>query len=115
MSVHLCVRFSNHPRLISTRAVRWIETYLASISTCIKLSDGGIHLSIHEFFYKPDKEKVIECYIDYDLSGGWSKVDANNAENFISHTGYIMMYVGFPVLFCFKIQIEIVLNRTEAE
>ena len=54
--------------------------------------------------YKPDKEKGIECYIDADFAGGWAQADSDNVENFMSCTGYVIMYVGCPVLWCSKLQ-----------
>ena len=50
----------------------------------------------------------------FRISGGWSQADANNAENSMSHTGYVINYSRCPVLWCRKLQIEIALSTTEA-
>ena len=65
--------------------------------------------------YMPDKEKVIKCYVDSEFSVGWSQADSNNAENNMSHTGYIIMYAGCPVLWCSKLKLEIASSTKEAE
>ena len=36
-------------------------------------------------FYKTNKEKVVECYVDADFVGGWAQLDAENAENDMFH------------------------------
>ena len=48
--------------------------------------------------------KNIECYVDANFSGGWDQADANNAENIMSHMGYVITYAGCPVLCCSKLQ-----------
>ena len=53
--------------------------------------------------YKPDKSKGIECYVDANFAGGWSQADAENAENIISRTGYIIMYANCPIHFVSKL------------
>ena len=64
---------------------------------------------------KPDKEKCTECYVDADFASGWAQAYANNAENLISLTGYVVMYAGFTVLWCSKLRTGITLSTTEAE
>jgi hypothetical protein len=48
--------------------------------------------------HKLDKTKGLECYNDADFASSWLQADANNAENVLSHTGYILMYANCPVL-----------------
>ena len=43
------------------------------------------------------------------------QVDADNPENLMSRTGYVIMYAGCPILWCSKLQTEIALSTTEAE
>jgi hypothetical protein len=47
--------------------------------------------------YKPDKSKGLECYLDVGFAGGWSQADAENADNVLSRTGYILMYANCPI------------------
>ena len=65
--------------------------------------------------YSPDKPKGIECYVDADFAGGWSQADADNPENVMPRTGYVIYYAGCPVLWCSKLQTEIALSTAEAE
>ena len=65
--------------------------------------------------YKPDDKKMIEWFVDADFGEGWSKLVANNAQNVMSRTGYVITYAEFPVLWCSKLQTEIALSKTEAE
>ena len=60
------------------------------MSTYTIFPDVKIRLSTHGIVYRPDKEKYIECYVDADFAGGWSQVDADNAENPMSCTGYVI-------------------------
>mmetsp|Transcript_33271 Transcript_33271/g.67131 ORF Transcript_33271/g.67131 Transcript_33271/m.67131 type:complete len:167 (+) Transcript_33271:66-566(+) len=53
--------------------------------------------------------------VDTDFAGGWSQADADNAENVMSRTGYVIMYAGCPIIWCSKLQTEIALSTAEAE
>eukprot|EP00957_Ditylum_brightwellii_P038881 2938343-Ditylum_brightwellii.AAC.1 len=63
MALHQCARFCNDPKLSREWAVRQIVKYLS------QTSDRGI-------IYHPDPKLGIQCYVDADFSGGWSKADA---------------------------------------
>ncbi len=65
--------------------------------------------------YKLDKSKGLECYIDADFAGGWSQADAENADNVLSRTGYILMYTNCPILWVSCLQMEIALSTAKAE
>ena len=102
MAVHQCARFCNDPRLAHERAVMKIGKYL------LATKDRGIK-------FTPDSSKGIECYADADFAGAWDKADANNPENVLSRTGFIIFYCGCPVYWCSKLQSEIALSTAEAE
>eukprot|EP00957_Ditylum_brightwellii_P077024 5853622-Ditylum_brightwellii.AAC.1 len=85
MAVHQCARFTNKPMLSHERAIRMLVKYLAGSA------DRGV-------VYTPNPEKGIECYVNADFAGGWSKADADNPDNLLSRTGYIIYYAGCPVL-----------------
>jgi hypothetical protein len=102
MAVHQCARFSNQPMLSHERAIKHIGKYL--------LKDPGRGL-----VYNPDESRGIECYVDADFAGGWSQADADNAENVMSRTGYVIMFAGCPILWSSKLQTEIALSTAEAE
>ena len=59
------------------QAINQIVQYL------IETVDRGI-------VYKPNATKGIECFVDADFSVGWNQIDANNAENIISRTDYVI-------------------------
>ena len=101
MAVHQCARFNN-TMLSHERAITRICRYL------VTSHDKGIH-------YKPDKKLGLQCYVDADFAVGWSQVDADNPENLMSRTGYVIMFAGCPILWSSKLQTEITLSATEAE
>ncbi len=78
---------------------------------------GRYLLNTHErsIIYKPDKTNGLECYVDADFAGGWSQADAENADNILSRTGYILMYANCPTLWVSRLQTEIALSNAKAE
>ena len=60
--------------------------------------DGNQWLTTRVVVYNPNIEKGTECYVDSDFDGGWAQADADNAENVMSRTGYLITYAGCPVL-----------------
>ena len=104
MAVHQCARFCSNLRLVHQRAVRRITKYLVSMSTYVDLPGGNIRLTTFRLVYRTGIYKCISCLVDADFSGGWAQSDANNSENVMSRTGYVIMYAGFPVLWCSKLK-----------
>ncbi|KAL7550147.1 LOW QUALITY PROTEIN: hypothetical protein ACHAWF_013388 [Thalassiosira exigua] len=49
------------------------------------------------FATKGNNSKGLECYVDTYFSGGWSQADANDADNIISRTVFIIMYANCPI------------------
>ena len=115
MHVHQCARFFNNPRLVHGRTIRRIVKYLASTYTYVYLPDLNWRLSTRGVINNTDKGKFIECYVYADCDGGQAQADADNSENFMSRTVYVITYAVFPVLWCSKLQAEIYLSTTEAE
>ena len=64
-AVHQCARFSQDPKMVHEKAVKRIVRYLK------RTPDKGLILSV-------DKTKGIECYVDADFAGGFSKPNATN-------------------------------------
>ena len=114
MAVHQFVQFFNNLCLVHKLAVRRIAKYLSITSICVDLIDVKWRLSTHGVVYKHDKEKVIECYVYANFSGGWAQADSNNAENFMSRTLYVIMSAEFPLLWYSKLQTEVASITTEA-
>ena len=71
--------------------------------------------SSYTVVYRPDKEKFIECYINYDFSGGWDQAYGNNAENFVFPLEYIITYTICPVIWCRNLHLKIALNTIESD
>jgi hypothetical protein len=74
MAMQQTAPFSNQPMLSHEKSIMRIGHYL------LDTRKRGI-------IYKPDKTKVLECYIDEDFAGGWLQADADIAENILSCTG----------------------------
>ena len=101
-AVHQVARFSQEHRLPHDRSIRHVGKYL------LGTADKGL-------IYNPDKNRGLECFVDADFAGGWDAQDKLNPENVLSRTGYVIMYSGFPIIWCSKLQTEISLSTTEAE
>ena len=102
MEVHQCACFNANPMLCHEKAVKYIAIYLLSSQ------DKEIH-------YKQDITQGFECYVDADFAGGWSSGDHTNPECVLTRTGFLIMYAGFPLSWCSKLQTEIALSTTESE
>ena len=85
-------------------AFRRIAKYFAGTSTYMYLLDVNWRLTTHGVVYRPDIEKFIECYVYAKFSCGWAQGDADNAKKSMLLAGYVITYVGCPVLFCSKLQ-----------
>jgi hypothetical protein len=99
---HQTACFSNQPILTHKKLITRIGHYL------LDTRKRGI-------FYKPDITKGLECYVDADFAGSWSQANADNTENVLSRTGYVIMYANFPILWVSRLQTEIALSTTEAK
>lgn len=63
---------------------------------------------------KVDRTKGIECFVDADFAGGYTK-ETMNARDCLSRTGYCIKYAGCPIVWASKLQTTIALSTTEAE
>ena len=79
MAVHQCARFSVKPMLSHERAIKRIGRYLMGTK------DRGI-------LFAPDQSKGLECFVDAEFAGGWSKEDASDPDNVLSRTGFVIFY-----------------------
>ena len=101
MAVHQCARFSSNPKRSHEQAVMRIGKYL------LATKNRGI-------VYAPDRMKGLDVYVDADFAGGWDPMDANDASNVYSRTGFVIRYAGCPILWQSKLQTEIALSTAEA-
>ncbi len=91
MPNHQCAQFVNNPMRCHERTMMQIARYLALTK------DRGI-------VYKPDKSLGLECFVHTDFAGGWSQADADNPDNVMSRTGFVIRYAGCPIGWCSKLQ-----------
>ena len=56
--------------------------------------------------------RIVPTHSRYRL---WNQADADNAENLMSRTGYVIMYAGCPIVWSSRLQTEIALSTAEAE
>ena len=101
-AVHQCARFSSNPKLSHERAVKRIVRYLKGTR------DKGLILH-------PDASKGVQCYVDADFAGGYTKELSNEPISVFSRTGYVIYYFNCPVIWVSKMQSEICLSTVEAE
>eukprot|EP00957_Ditylum_brightwellii_P075665 5750066-Ditylum_brightwellii.AAC.1 len=102
MGVHQCARFTNQPMLSHERSLRRIVKYFSTMAD-------------REIVYDPNPNLGIQCFVDTDFAGSWRKADADNPDNLMSHTGFVIIYAGCPVLWQSKLQTEIALSTAETE
>jgi hypothetical protein len=101
MVVHQTTRFSVNPTRSHESAIMRIGCYLCN--NC----EWGIT-------YKIDRSKGVEVYVDADFAGEWSSADADNADNVLSRTGFVVCYANCPLIWCSKLQ-TIALSTAKAE
>ena len=64
---------------------------------------------------KPDRSKGIEIFVDADFAGNWNKSEADDIDTARSRHGYVIKYMGCPVVWKSQLQQEIALSSTESE
>ena len=102
MASHQCARFVHDPKRSHERAMIRLVRYLKSTK------ERGI-------IYEPKPELGLECFVDADFASGWTQADADNAEQVMSRTGFVIRYAGCPIGWSSKLQSEIALSTAEAE
>jgi ATP-binding cassette subfamily B (MDR/TAP) protein 1 len=101
-AVHQCARFVSDPRVEHGNAVKWLGRYLYGTK------DKGIIL-------KP-QGKSFDVFVDADFAGNWNSEEAGEDDSTArSRYGYIIRYMGCPILWASKLQTEIALSSTESE
>ena len=64
---------------------------------------------------KPDSSRGIECHVDASFAGDWDKSLSHIPSSVFSRTGYVILYMGCPIIWVSKLQTEIALSTTESE
>ena len=103
--VYQCARFCADPRSSHEHAFKRIIRYLLYLKRHAKL---GIK-------YRPGITKSIVVNVDASFTGEWNTAWSEEPSSVISRTGYIILYVGCPIIWCSKLQTEIALSTTESE
>ena len=103
-AVHQCTRFQLNPTTIHENAVKHIGCYL------LGTKDKGI-------IFKPDlsSKSELNCYVDADFAGNYTKETGQDPNNVGSRTGCVIQFVGCPILWFSRLQTEILLSTKEAE
>ena len=84
MAVYQTTRFCKNPMLSHEKAVKRLRRYL-------------LHTKKEGIIYNPEISKGLYCYVDSDLSGGWSREVCDDAYNVMYRTGMVIMYANCPV------------------
>ena len=103
-AVHQCARFQINPKKAHENAVKRIARYLK------QTYDKGL-------VFKPDKDQMdnLQCYVDADFAGNYTKEINQTPESVKSRSGCVIKYANCPILWFSRMQTEIALSTTEAE
>ena len=102
MEVHQTTRSCNKPMLSHEKYIKHLGGYL-------------LHTKKEDIIYNTDVSKGLECYVDADFAGSWSREVGDNADNVMSRTGMVIMYSNCPVYWRTSQKTEITLSTAEAE
>jgi hypothetical protein len=101
-AVSQCARYIHNTRRSHETALLRIGQYLRGTM------DKGLTL-------RPNNKLGIDCFVDADFAGLWSREDVQDPVSVKSRTGYVLCLSGCPVLWISKLQSDIALSTMEAE
>jgi hypothetical protein len=101
-AVHQCARFTHCPKQSHGAAVKRILRYLKGTRT------KGMTLT-------PTKKLSVDCFVDADFAGLWNHEDEQDATSVKWRSGYLLMFMGCPLIWGSKLQTQIALSTMEAE
>jgi histone deacetylase 1/2 len=101
-AVHQCARYSHNPKQSHAKAIKRIIRYLQGTK------DKGMTFS-------PSDDFRVNCFVDADFAGLWGIEYDQDPVSIKSRTGYIIMFMGCPLLWASKLQTQIALSTMEAE
>ena len=99
---HQCARYTENPKTSHAKAIRWLARYLKGTRN-------------KGFEMKPDLTKGVEVYVDADFCGNWDKKDSLHRDTARSRHGYMIKFLGCPIVWKSQLQHEIALSSTESE
>jgi len=102
-AVNQCAQFSHDPRETNSTALKRIGCYLKATR------DKGI------IWKKGTGIPTLDCWVDADFAGLYSKEDNNDPTSVRSRTGFVIALGGNVVLWQSKLQTEIALSTMSAE
>ena len=101
-AVNQAARFTHSPKQSHAVAVKRILRYLNGTT------DKGMMLS-------PSSSLQVDCYVDADFAGLWGVEHDQDPVSVKSRTGYLIMFMGCPLLWVSKLQTQIALSTMESE
>ena len=101
-SVHQCARFTHYPKASHAQGVKRILRYLKGTA-----SKG---MTMH-----PTDKYTVNCFVDADFAGLWGRENEQDPISVKSRTGFVIMFMGCPLLWVSKLQTQIALSTMEAE
>jgi Reverse transcriptase (RNA-dependent DNA polymerase). len=102
-AVHQCARYSHNPKVSHGKAIKRIVRYLQGTK-----DNKGMLLS-------PTDDYRVNCFVDTDFAGLWGVEYDQDPVSVKSRTGYLLMFMGCPLLWASKLQTQIALSMMEAE
>ena len=101
-AVHQCARFTHCPRNSHAIAIKRILRYLKGTNT-------------QGMSFCPNNDYQVDCYVDADFAGLYGSEHDQDPICVKSRTGYLITFMGCPLLWVSKLQTQIALSTMEAE
>jgi hypothetical protein len=64
---------------------------------------------------RPDQTKSFECWVDADYCGNWNPFWTEDLSTAKSRSGYVITYLGCPLVWASRLQTVFALSTAEAE
>ena len=101
-AVNQCARFTHSPKNSHGLGVKRIVRYLRGTR------DKGMII-------QPTSSYNVDCYVDADFAGLWGSEDPQDPISVKSRTGFVIQFMGCPLLWVSKLQTQVSLSTMEAE
>ena len=99
-AVNQCARFTHCPRQSHGLAVKRIIRYLQGTKS------KGMRIN-------PKGPPRVDCYVDADFAGLWKSEDSQDPTSVKSRSGYLIMFMGCPLVWLSKLQSQIALSTRQ--
>jgi hypothetical protein len=67
------------------------------------------------YVLRPDLTQSFECYVDADYCGNWDPLNMDDPNTAKSQSGYVITYLGCPLVWASRLQTIFALSTLEAE